>query len=95
LQSIAELFPNRGLGRPFVAGFGNRHTDEVSYAAVDVPPDRVFTIDPSGTLKMGTGYVVPAGPCNDYDDDDDGGGGNDGSICYLQFQLRYTHCAVL
>ena len=57
LQSVAALFPNRGLGRPFVAGFGNRHTDEVSYAAVDVPPDRVFTIDPSGTLKMGTGYV--------------------------------------
>eukprot|EP00038_Savillea_parva_P031239 m.84108 g.84108 ORF g.84108 m.84108 type:complete len:894 (-) comp9580_c0_seq2:177-2858(-) len=61
LKSIADLFPRKygadgqRLPRPFVAGFGNRHTDEEAYAAVDVPPDRVFTIDPSGNLKMGVG----------------------------------------
>mmetsp|Transcript_17985 Transcript_17985/g.53265 ORF Transcript_17985/g.53265 Transcript_17985/m.53265 type:complete len:764 (+) Transcript_17985:163-2454(+) len=59
LQSIAALFPPRSsddgelVQCPFVAGFGNRHTDEEAYAAVNVPPSRVFTIDPSGNLKMG------------------------------------------
>lgn len=54
LTSIMNLFPERADGTgPFHAGFGNRHTDEVSYEAVKIPNDRIFTVDPDGTLKMG------------------------------------------
>eukprot|EP00041_Stephanoeca_diplocostata_P021082 m.484228 g.484228 ORF g.484228 m.484228 type:complete len:761 (+) comp21731_c0_seq8:295-2577(+) len=57
LQSILHLFPARaeGVPGPFVAGFGNRHTDEVSYEAVNIPSDRVFTVDPKGDLKVREG----------------------------------------
>jgi phosphatidate phosphatase LPIN len=52
LSSIVSLFPTRTLG-PFTAGFGNRHTDEISYRAVHIPHDRIFTIDPKGNVKIG------------------------------------------
>lgn len=46
LSSIMDLFPKRDDGSScFNAGFGNRHTDELSYVAVKVPADRVFTVD--------------------------------------------------
>eukprot|EP00047_Mylnosiga_fluctuans_P003669 m.230281 g.230281 ORF g.230281 m.230281 type:complete len:791 (+) comp12040_c0_seq1:234-2606(+) len=37
---------------PFTAGFGNRATDELSYLAVGVPPSRIFTIDPSSSVRL-------------------------------------------
>ena len=63
LQSIKSLFPLRegGVG-PFHAGFGNRHTDVISYLAVDVPRDRVFTINTSGIVEIGTGAVPQPQP---------------------------------
>ncbi|KAJ3229554.1 Lipin-3 [Chytriomyces hyalinus] len=50
LRDIQRLFgPN---ARPFYAGFGNRITDVQSYRAVQVPLGRIFTIDPSGEIKL-------------------------------------------
>lgn len=54
LSSIVNLFPTRQKG-PFAAGFGNRHTDEISYRAVQIADDRIFTIDPKGNVKIGAG----------------------------------------
>jgi phosphatidate phosphatase LPIN len=51
LSSISALYPDPE--KTFSAGFGNRHTDEISYQAVHVPPDRIFTIDPKGNVKIG------------------------------------------
>lgn len=48
LKDIRALFADRN---PFYAGFGNRITDAIAYRSVDVPPSRIFTIDPSGELK--------------------------------------------
>ena len=36
---------------PFFAGFGNRLSDVCSYLAVGVPNQRVFVINPSGTIN--------------------------------------------
>jgi phosphatidate phosphatase LPIN len=44
LQEIRALFPAEW--NPFYAGFGNRDTDEISYRAVNVPPARIFIINP-------------------------------------------------
>ncbi len=43
LEDIRALFPPEC--NPFFAGFGNRDTDEVAYAAVGVPPNKVFIIN--------------------------------------------------
>lgn len=48
LQEIRDLFPEGW--NPFYAGFGNRNTDEISYASVGVPPGRIFTINPKGEV---------------------------------------------
>lgn len=40
---------------PFTAGFGNRHTDELTYLAVGILPSRIFTIDPSSQIRVFTG----------------------------------------
>lgn len=37
---------------PFVAGFGNRITDALSYRAVGIPSKRIFTINPDGEVHM-------------------------------------------
>ncbi|KDQ08264.1 hypothetical protein BOTBODRAFT_38096 [Botryobasidium botryosum FD-172 SS1] len=50
LRDIQRLFGNSGT--PFYAGFGNRITDAMSYRSVNVPSDRIFTIDSSGEVKM-------------------------------------------
>ncbi|KAJ3348276.1 Nuclear elongation and deformation protein 1 [Entophlyctis luteolus] len=50
LRDIKKLFGPTAM--PFVAGFGNRVTDVQSYRAVDVPLSRIFTIDPSGQIKL-------------------------------------------
>ncbi|ORY37116.1 LNS2-domain-containing protein [Rhizoclosmatium globosum] len=50
LRDIKRLFgPNAS---PFYAGFGNRITDVQSYRAVEIPLSRIFTIDPSGEVKL-------------------------------------------
>ncbi len=48
LTDIRDLFPPDW--NPFYAGFGNRGSDVVSYAAVGVPRGRTFTINPRGEL---------------------------------------------
>mmetsp|Transcript_29934 Transcript_29934/g.69219 ORF Transcript_29934/g.69219 Transcript_29934/m.69219 type:complete len:1139 (+) Transcript_29934:115-3531(+) len=49
LQNIVNLFP--GSKNPFHAGFGNRPTDQESYAAVGVPISRTFTINHHGEIS--------------------------------------------
>lgn len=50
LRDIQRLF---GEGaHPFYAGFGNRITDAMSYRSVNIPSERIFTIDSSGEVKM-------------------------------------------
>ncbi|KAJ3346883.1 hypothetical protein HDU91_006930 [Kappamyces sp. JEL0680] len=50
LKDVKKLFgPDRS---PFYAGFGNRITDAMSYRSVDIPSARIFTIDPSGEVKL-------------------------------------------
>jgi phosphatidate phosphatase LPIN len=49
LKDVKRLFGDRS---PFYAGFGNRITDAISYRAVEVPPSRIFTIDPTGDVKL-------------------------------------------
>jgi len=41
------LFP---IGEPFYAGFGNKKTDVISYEAVNIPKERMFTINHRGEL---------------------------------------------
>jgi phosphatidate phosphatase LPIN len=48
LKDVKKLFGKS----PFYAGFGNRITDAISYRAVDVPSSRIFTIDPTGEVKL-------------------------------------------
>ncbi|KAJ1345323.1 hypothetical protein BSLG_000836 [Batrachochytrium salamandrivorans] len=49
LRDIKRLF---GESCPFYGGFGNRITDALSYRSVDVPQSRIFTIDPTGEIKL-------------------------------------------
>ncbi|KAG9086812.1 hypothetical protein FS749_003367 [Ceratobasidium sp. UAMH 11750] len=51
LRDIQRLFGNE-YRNPFYSGFGNRITDALSYRSVNVPSDRIFTIDSSGEVKM-------------------------------------------
>ncbi|KAI8806761.1 Lipin/Ned1/Smp2-domain-containing protein [Cladochytrium replicatum] len=50
LRDIKRLWGDEW--NPFYAGFGNRITDALSYRSVDVPASRIFTIDPSGEVKL-------------------------------------------
>jgi phosphatidate phosphatase LPIN len=47
LRTIAELFSGTN---PFVAGFGNKITDVITYKALDIPLSRIFTINHKGEL---------------------------------------------
>ncbi|KAJ3213697.1 hypothetical protein HDU67_002580 [Dinochytrium kinnereticum] len=49
LRDVKNLFGDK---TPFYAGFGNRITDALAYRAVHVPPSRIFTIDPTGEVKL-------------------------------------------
>lgn len=40
------------LPTPFIAGFGNRITDALSYRTVGIPSSRIFTINPDGEVHM-------------------------------------------
>ncbi|KAE9548995.1 hypothetical protein FO519_007787 [Halicephalobus sp. NKZ332] len=48
LSDLKALFP---VKHPFYAGFGNRETDVKSYASVDIPPERILIINPSGDVR--------------------------------------------
>lgn len=56
LEDIKSLFPEGW--NPFVAGFGNRDTDQTSYRAVGVPASRIFIINPKGELRLASSVVV-------------------------------------
>lgn len=48
LSDLKALFP---VKQPFYAGFGNRDTDVKSYVSVDIPPERILIINPSGAVR--------------------------------------------
>jgi hypothetical protein len=52
LEQVRRLFPP-GNYNPFFAGFGNRDSDRIAYAAVGVPPERVFIVNARGELQVG------------------------------------------
>jgi phosphatidate phosphatase LPIN len=50
LRDIRSLYgPER---TPFYAGFGNRFTDQISYRTVDVPRNRIFTINSNAEVSL-------------------------------------------
>jgi phosphatidate phosphatase LPIN len=50
LRDIRNLY---GFERtPFYAGFGNRLTDQISYRTVDVPRNRIFTINSNSEVSL-------------------------------------------
>ncbi|CAN4092729.1 unnamed protein product [Withania somnifera] len=52
LEDIKALFPSDRNPFPFYAGFGNRHTDEISYLKVGIPKGKIFTINPKGQIVV-------------------------------------------
>ncbi|KAK4531590.1 hypothetical protein CCYA_CCYA08G2447 [Cyanidiococcus yangmingshanensis] len=52
LEQVRRLFPP-GNYNPFFAGFGNRDSDRIAYAAMGVPPERVFLVNSRGELQVG------------------------------------------
>eukprot|EP00049_Salpingoeca_infusionum_P005797 m.96966 g.96966 ORF g.96966 m.96966 type:complete len:817 (+) comp13089_c0_seq1:254-2704(+) len=63
LQDIKSLFDYEDAegniinADPFVAGFGNRHTDAVAYKALGIMDSRAFIVDPSGALRAWHGTL--------------------------------------
>jgi phosphatidate phosphatase LPIN len=53
LTQIKQLFSQN----PFYAGFGNRHTDAVSYVAVGMSKSRVFIINPQSEIECASTSV--------------------------------------
>ncbi|KAF5689553.1 SMP2-like protein [Fusarium denticulatum] len=50
LRDIRNLYgPDR---HPFYAGYGNRLTDQISYRTVDVPRNRIFTINSNSEVSL-------------------------------------------
>jgi len=50
LTQIVNLFPAEA--RPFYAGYGNRHTDAISYEAVGVSRNKIFIINEKGEITQ-------------------------------------------
>lgn len=50
LRDIQNLFSPRP--NPFYAGFGNRFTDALSYRSVNIPPNRIFTINSNAEVSL-------------------------------------------
>lgn len=50
LRDIANLYPKGTI--PFYAGYGNRLTDQISYRTVDVPRNRIFTINSNSEVSL-------------------------------------------
>jgi len=47
LENLKGIF---GGNNPFVAGFGNRITDIITYKSIEISPIRIFTVNESGRL---------------------------------------------
>jgi phosphatidate phosphatase LPIN len=50
LRDIGTLFGDHK--NPFYAGFGNRLTDAMSYRSVNIPSNRIFTINPNAEVSI-------------------------------------------
>ena len=50
LRDIRNLYKPHHA--PFTAGFGNRFTDQISYRTVDVPRNRIFTINSNSEVSL-------------------------------------------
>jgi len=50
LKDILSVFPEGS--HPFYAGFGNRDTDALAYRTVGVPNGKIFTINPTGDIRL-------------------------------------------
>ncbi|EFX03600.1 nuclear elongation and deformation protein 1 [Grosmannia clavigera kw1407] len=50
LRDIRNLYGSNS--HPFYAGFGNRLTDQISYRTVDVPRNRIFTINANAEVSL-------------------------------------------
>jgi phosphatidate phosphatase LPIN len=50
LRDIRNLYGQDST--PFTAGFGNRLTDQISYRTVDVPRNRIFTINSNAEVSL-------------------------------------------
>jgi phosphatidate phosphatase LPIN len=50
LRDILGLFGQER--NPFYAGFGNRFTDALSYRSVNIPPNRIFTINSNAEVSL-------------------------------------------
>ncbi|KAL1901908.1 lipin Ned1 [Sporothrix stenoceras] len=50
LRDIRNLYGTQT--HPFYAGFGNRLTDQISYRTVDVPRNRIFTINANAEVSL-------------------------------------------
>ena len=50
LRDIQTLFSSRP--NPFYAGFGNRFTDALSYRSVNIPSNRIFTINSNAEVSL-------------------------------------------
>ncbi|KAI6783266.1 Nuclear elongation and deformation protein-like protein [Emericellopsis cladophorae] len=50
LRDISNLYNSERS--PFYAGFGNRLTDQISYRTVDVPRNRIFTINSNSEVSL-------------------------------------------
>lgn len=65
LRDIMTLYSANNASTPFYAGFGNRFTDALSYRSVNIPQQRIFTINSNAEVsldllslnKYKTGYV--------------------------------------
>ncbi|ORD94828.1 NED1 [Enterospora canceri] len=50
LRAIKELFDPKCREGVFVAGFGNKLSDVVSYTTLNIPKTRIYTINPKGQI---------------------------------------------
>lgn len=52
-ESNPEALPSpQDSTNPFYAGFGNRTNDAAAYLAIGIPPQRIFIVNPAGTLAF-------------------------------------------
>ena len=62
LKDIGSLFPS--YTQPFYAGFGNKINDVYAYSAINIPPYRIFTINPKGELKQESHFTFQSSYLN-------------------------------
>ncbi|VDL90086.1 unnamed protein product [Schistocephalus solidus] len=62
LKRIQRLFQrDDSTANPFVAGFGNRVSDEDTYRAVGIPSTHIFIVNPRGEISTPTGIELKLG----------------------------------